>query len=196
MSVAWLARATVMFSGRVDAAGTVGRVAAGELDANAVSSSLENMLELVLLGELVQEAWFGRGQLVDVLRSQVDAAGHDIVVECAGVVRHVQLKSRRADATTAVYAINTRLAEHQSGCVVWVGWSLREGARRVSLEYRWFGGRPGEPLPDLGDRMARHVKADSRGVKAARPHTRVLNLGRFERLAGPAELLDRLFGPA
>lgn len=65
---------------------------------------------------------------------------------------------------------------------------------RLSLEYRWFGGLPREPLPPLGEVVARHAKANAEGVKLARPGIRVLALGRLEKVDGTTELLERLFG--
>lgn len=156
---------------------------------------MEHLLEHVVLAELVQEAWFGRGQLIDVLHSSVDAFGHDVVLECGSIIRHVQFKARLMAGRTSTYKINARLAERQSGCVVWIGWKPREAENRVEVQYRWFGGPPGEPLPPLGDKVAKHAKANAQGVKLERPGIRVVNLGRFERLPDAAALLDRLFGP-
>lgn len=166
-----------------------------ELDARYESSSMARLLEFALLAELTQEAWFGRRQLVDVLHSSVDAFGYDLVLECGKVVRHVQIMSRRLTAKTSRYKVNMKLADHPSGCVVWVGWALEPDIRRVQMEYRWFGGRPGEPLPDLGRRVAKHSKSGSAGVKRERANIRELNLGEFTKLDGVADLLDRLFGP-
>ena len=78
---------------------------------------------------------------------------------------------------------------------MWIGWQRRSGANRVDVQYRWFGGLPGEPLPDLGDVVAKHSKANAQGVKLERPAIRKVNLGQFERLPDAAALLDRLFGP-
>jgi hypothetical protein len=167
-----------------------------ELDVSYESSSIERLLELALLAELTQEAWFARGQLVDILHSRVDAFGHDVVLECGNVLRHVQIKSRRLTAKTTRYKVNTKLAERPSGCVVWIGWEREPETRRFRMEYRWFGGLPREPLPDLGERVARHSKGNAAGVKLERPNIRLLNLGDFTKLDGIAELLDRLFGPA
>jgi hypothetical protein len=158
------------------------------------SSAMEHLLEHVVLADLAQEAWFGRGQLVDILHSSVDAFGHDVVLECGDVLRHVQFKARRLDASTRNYRINTKLAERPSGCIVWLGWLRRPQTNRVDIEYRWFGGKPGERLPKLGDVLAKHAKGNAEGVKLERPGIRVLALSRFERLDGPGELLDRLFG--
>ena len=167
-----------------------------ELNISRDSSSWERLLELSLMSELTQEAWFGRGQIVDVLHSTVDAFGHDVVLECGPVLRHVQIKSRHADSATNQYKINTRLAERPSGCVVWLGWARRPDTNRLMMEYRWFGGLPGEALPNLGDKVAKHSKANSQGIKLERPGIRIVPLSRFERLSGVAELIDRLFGAA
>ena len=155
---------------------------------------MERLLELFLMAELAQEAWFGRGQLIDVMHSSVDAFGHDVVLECGPVLRHVQLKSRALAGTTSSYKINTRLAERPSGCVIWIGWERRSGSNRLQTEYRWFGGLPGEPLPDIGDVIAKHSKANAQGVKLHRANIRVVRLSKFERLDGVGDLLDRLFG--
>lgn len=179
-----------------EASGSTMGANAADLDPSVASSSMENLLELAVLGEIVQEAWFGRGQLVDVMHSSVDAFGHDVVLECGQVLRHVQFKARRIASATSTYKINTRLAERPSGCVIWIGWSRRPNANRVDIEYRWLGGKPGEPLPDLGNTVAKHSKANAEGVKLERPDIRVVNLGRFERLPNVAALLDRLFGPS
>ena len=169
---------------------------ATELDSTTSSSSMEHLLEHVVLADLAQEAWFGRGQLIDILHSAVDAFGHDVVLESGRVLRHVQFKARRLDATTSTYKINTRLAERPSGCVVWLGWSRRPNANRVEIEYRWFGGAPGLPLPDLGEVVAKHTKGNAEGVKLERGGIRRINLGAFEKLTGVPMLLDRLFGPS
>jgi hypothetical protein len=170
--------------------------AAAALDEATSSSSMEHLLEHAVLAELTQEAWFGRGQLIDILHSSVDAFGHDVVLECGPIIRHVQFKARRLDAKTAAYKINTRLAERPSGCVIWLGWARVPERNRVSIEYRWFGGLPGEALPDLGDVVAKHAKANAQGVKLERPGIRRVNLGRFDKVRDAADLLDRLFGTA
>jgi hypothetical protein len=60
---------------------------------------------------------------------------------------------------------------------------------------RWFGGGAGEPLPPLGDRIARHTKADKSGVKAERPNLRVVGRSSFKTLQTMEEVIEELFGP-
>jgi hypothetical protein len=165
-----------------------------DLDSSRDSSSFERLLELALIADLTQEAWFGRHQIVDVLHSTVDAFGHDVVFECGQVLRHVQIKGRAMNGTTTRYKINTRLAARPSGCVIWLGWQRRTDVNRLDMEYRWLGGLPGERLPDLGNTVAKHTKANAQGIKIERPDIRIVPPSRFEKLASMSELLDRLFG--
>jgi len=169
--------------------------APSDLDPAVNSSAWEHVLEHIFLSDLLQEAWFSRGAVVDVLHTSVDAFGYDVVLEHNGVIRHVQLKGRMLAGTRNRYKVNSLLESRPSGCVVWMGWERRPGTNRIALSYRWFGGEPGQPLPSLGSRVATHSKGDSSGNKGARPAIRIVPLGRFETLNGIHELLDRLFGP-
>ncbi len=158
------------------------------------SSFREKMLEHVFVSELLQEIWLGRGGTIEVLHSEVDSAGYDLVMEYNGVIRHLQLKSSRWDAATARHAINIKLAEKPSGCVVWLLYRVPPHQCRVELRYRFFGGEPGSPLPSLGDRAVKHTKANAQGVKTVRPGLREITKSDYSPELTLAELLDRLFG--
>lgn len=160
------------------------------------SVAFELMLENVFLSELLQEMWFARGQVVDVLHSPVDAYGYDIVLQCDGVTRHVQLKTKWLKATTARYKLSTLLYNQPAACVVVLEWELPPGASRVALTYRWFGGGPHEAIPSLGDKLAKHTKGDSQGVKKAKPLHREVALGKFSKVSSMADVAALLFGPA
>jgi hypothetical protein len=60
--------------------------------------------------------------------------------------------------------------------------------------FRWFGGAPGDRIPDLGERVARHSKGNSEGHKAERKNIRVINKGRFTQLQTIEEISRLLFG--
>lgn len=171
------------------------RVEAGREAEYRRSSFYEQLVEHVFVSELLQEAWFRFGEVMEVLRSEVDASGYDVVLECRGIVRHVQLKTSRSDAKTATQKVNLELSRKPSGCVVWLQRKEDREACRMKLTYLFFGGNPGEALPDLEQyRVARHTKANSKGVKAERPGLRVVPKRQFERVASTTELLDKLFG--
>lgn len=156
---------------------------------SGASSLREQYLEYAFLGALCQEMR-ARGIEMDILRSHTDRSGYDILLEANGIERHVQLKSSFIGAKTARQKINVRLTEKPSGCIVW----MRFDSQTLELaEFLWFGATPGEPLPDLGDKIGKHEKGDQHGFKAQRAAIRVINKGRFEAIPNMEELADRLF---
>ncbi|QOZ75370.1 hypothetical protein XH83_07900 [Bradyrhizobium sp. CCBAU 53351] len=128
---------------------------------------------------------------IEVLTSEVDRRGYDIVLEANGILRHVQLKSTFSGSSVRHVTVSTRLLEKPSGCVIW----LEVDQRTLALErFFWFGGEPGARLPDLGVKVSRHTRADSSGQKLERPMHRDLGKACFQQLDSAEELLTRLFG--
>ena len=64
-----------------------------QTDAYLDSSCLEKVLEHRFVAELTTCLWLAGCRDVEVLRSEVDAHGYDLVVEARGILRHIQLKS-------------------------------------------------------------------------------------------------------
>lgn len=96
-----------------------------------------------------------------------------------------------ADGKASGVTVSLKLAEKPSGCVIWI--VVTPGLDLQS--FLWFGGLPGEPLPDIaGLKIARHTKGDKDGVKAERPNHRIVPRSRFEKLNTLDEVLARLFG--
>ena len=127
---------------------------------------------------------------VEVLKSEVDRGGYDIVLESNGVIRHVQLKSSFAGSKVREVDVSTKLLHKPCGCILW----LEFDRESLAIErFYWFGGRAGTPLPDLGCRISRHSKGNCGGEKNERPAHRVVTRGRLEALAGISEVVDRLF---
>lgn len=154
------------------------------------SSAIEKVLEYQFLAMLTREL-VHRDAEFEVLRGDVDDSGHDIVIEADGMLRHIQLKAMVKGGKRANVTINTKLSRKASGCVIWMVYDP------VTLNlgpFRWFGGLPSEPLPPLGERIARHSKGNAEGVKTERPGHRVVPMGHFETLATIGELVNRLFG--
>ncbi|HEX8415944.1 MAG TPA: hypothetical protein VF637_18990 [Sphingomicrobium sp.] len=154
------------------------------------SSMRENVFEHLLLGQLGAEL-LARGVEYDELYSSVDKEGFDVVLEAGNIVRHIQFKVMISGGSRSRVTVSTRLASRPSGCVVWLTYSPEE---RSFCNIRWFGAAPGQPLPDLGDKVARHTRSNSSGVKADRPDHRTLPASRFDQLDSIGHLADRLFG--
>ncbi|MBN4046535.1 hypothetical protein JYU02_00895 [bacterium AH-315-P15] len=155
------------------------------------SSLREQVIEHLFVGELLRCLWCRGRRDIEVLRSEVDRAGYDVVVEAGGIMRHIQLKSSFKGAKTARVSINISLADKPGGCVVWVYFdpsSMELGP------FLWFGGEPGARLPPLGDRVGKHTKGDQTGKKAERPNIRILNKGEFSKLETVDAVAQALFG--
>jgi hypothetical protein len=150
----------------------------------------EKVFEHLLLAELGLEL-MARGVEFEVLHGETDRDGHDVVMEAGGVLRHMQLKVTVLGGARSDITVNTRLAAKPAACVVWLTF---DPATRNFSGIRWLGGRPGTPLPGLGDKVARHSRANTDGVKGYRPGHRVIPAGRFDRLDDVGHLADRLFG--
>jgi hypothetical protein len=156
------------------------------------STYREKLLEHLFIGEVLRYLWCQGITTAEFLRPEVDSGGYDLMIEFNAVIRHIQLKSSHREASTARQNVNVRLAEKSSGCVVWVLFD----ERTLTLgPFLWFGGLPGQPLPNLGSLpVARHTKGNAQGVKAVRPNIRVLKRTLFEKLESVPELVERLFG--
>jgi hypothetical protein len=161
--------------------------AADALD-GGYSSLREKMLEHAFLTELARALWRTGRRDFEFLRAEVDRGGYDVVVECEGILRHIQLKSRHRGGKASEVSLALALARKPSGCAVWMDYDP------VTLEigpFLWFGGAPGEPLPDLGGKVTRHSKGGQE-----RPGHRLLRRSAFTRLANMDELARALFGAA
>ncbi len=158
---------------------------------SADSSLREQALGHLFLGQLLTFMWQSGVRDVEVLKSEVDRGGYDVVLESNGIIRHVQLKSSFAGSKVREVDVNTKLLRKPGGCIVW----LEFDRDSLAIErFFWFGGEAGTTLPDLGSRISRHSKGNSEGAKNERPIHRVVTRGRFEALADIEGVVGRLFG--
>ncbi len=158
---------------------------------HSLNSSLrEQFIEYVFLADLCKEMW-RRKVNMDVLRAHTDQSGYDLVLEVGPLVRHVQLKASYSGASTAKQNVNLQLAEKAGGCIVWI---VFDADTLETTCFRWFGSRnPHDGLPPLGERRAKHTKADSSGMKGTRQNIRTLNKGEFENIPNVSALAECLF---
>ena len=154
------------------------------------SSTREEYVEYILLAKLCSYGW-AQNRFMEVARTHTDAQGYDLVLACDGVIRHVQLKASKVGGRTLSQKINTALAAKPGGCVIW---AVVDPETLHPAKYLWFGGAPGESLPDLGEQRAKHSKGNSLGVKAIRDAIRVINKSRFTMINTSDALFVTLFG--
>jgi hypothetical protein len=156
------------------------------------SSYREMLIEHLFIGEVLRYLWCQGITDAEFLRPEVDSGGYDLVIACKSVIRHIQLKASFHGASTSTQKVNVRLVKQPSGCIVWV----RFDESTLSLgPFLWFGGPPGQPLPDIESfPIAKHTKGNAQGVKTERPNIRVLKKAAFEEVKSIAELVGHLFG--
>ena len=146
------------------------------------SSYRERLLEHLFLAELLQVGWFrGPERRVDVVRPEVDDSGYDLLLECGGLRRYVQLKSnKKASAPT----VNVKLASKEGGCVVIILVKVpkENSTPRYELTYRFFGEKDPKKHPVLGKKIA----GDNQ-------NKRIVDIGRFDLACNVTELFDKLF---
>ena len=161
---------------------------------HAENSSLrEKIIEHVFVGEVLSTLWRRGIRNIEVLKPEVDAGGYDLVMDLQGISRHIQLKSSFTGASTKTQKVSLALAAKPSGCVLWI-WFDPETLKLGP--FLWFGGKPGEPLPDISNcPVAKHTKANLQRIKSERPNHRVLNKSRFNVLKTMDDVLVVLFGP-
>jgi hypothetical protein len=158
---------------------------------SADSSLREQALGHLFLGQLLAFMWRNAARDIEVLKSEVDRGGYDVVLEANGIIRHVQLKSSFRGSKVREVDVSTKLLRKPGGCILW----LEFDRESLAIErFYWFGGKAGTALPDLGPRVSRHSKGNSVGEKNERPIHRVLTRGRFEALADIGEVVEKLFG--
>ncbi|TBU73902.1 hypothetical protein DNK06_19725 [Pseudomonas daroniae] len=151
----------------------------------------EKLIEHLFIGEMLKLSWLKHGATLEVSHSLIDRSGHDIVLEVSGVVRHIQLKTSALSATTANQKVHLALGLKPSGCVIWIQF---DEATLTLGPFLFFGGLAGKPLASLeAFKTARHTKANMEGIKAERPHIRVVPRASFTRIESIEALYDTLF---
>ena len=155
------------------------------------SSLRERIVEHVFVGDVLRNLWAHGVYDVEVLRSEFDAHGYDVVLSRGKLVRHVQLKASIADKPTDV-SVARALADKPSGCVVWIKVSLD---LKTMGPYFWYGGRPGEPLPAI-DHLDPPLRAthNKDGERPERKNHRSVRGSVFKPLATLEDVIGELFG--
>jgi hypothetical protein len=154
------------------------------------STLREHIVEHLFVGEVLRTLWRLKVLDVEVLRSEFDAHGYDLVIARGGVVRHIQFKTGTA-AKPGDVSIQVSLSEKPSGCVLWI--HVTDG---LDLgPFFWFGSPPGGPLPPIDTYSVPHrATHNSQGVRPPRPKHRLIPKTQFRRLDTIDEVLTTLLG--
>jgi hypothetical protein len=151
----------------------------------------ERIVEHVFVADVLRRLWQLGITDAEVLRSEFDAGGYDIVLSRGRITRHIQLKTLTAGGRASEVKVGLALAEKPSGCVLWIVVS----PDLETESYLWFGAEPGAALPDISLlKMAKHTKGNAQGEKSYRPNHRLLPRRKFTRLNSIDEVLDKLLG--
>src|SRR3546814_18808585 len=88
----------------------------------------------------------------EVLRSEFDGHGYDIVVEAKGVLRHIQFKHSRADSKVRRQQVNVAFTHKPGGRVTW---SMVARSTLGVGPFSWLGGTPGHAFSNIAHNVAR-----------------------------------------
>ncbi len=162
-----------------------------DLWAAEYSTLREKVLEHAFLTELSKVLLLDHGMPLEILRAEFDANGYDVAIEVDGILRHIQFKAMRLGGRRRHVDVAQALASKPSGCVVWF---VADPSSLALGPFYWLGGRPGEPLPDLGSKVARHSKPNMDQEKKERGAYREISIAKFERLKTMEDVAMALFG--
>jgi hypothetical protein len=149
------------------------------------------VLEHLFVGEIMRHCWTNGLPGIEMLKSQVDNSGYDIVLETNSVMRHIQLKASHVGAATPAVNVNSELSKKPSGCVIWMFFDPR--TLRFS-HFLWFGQSAGNPLAEISHfPTGTHNKRNAQGIKSERPNIKRLSRAAFVKVDTIEELIELLF---
>jgi hypothetical protein len=152
------------------------------------STLRENIVEHVFVGDVLQTLWRLGITDVEILRPEFDAYGYDVVMSRGSVVRHIQLKTQ----ATGKVSVSRALGEKHSGCVVWI--VLDKDTLELG-PFRWFGGLPGERLPDISKYPnTKRTTHNAEGARPVRKNHHDLPRSAFAELKTVDDVIVKLFG--
>ena len=160
-------------------------------DRNSRHSTLrERIIEHTFVADALRSLWRQGVLDVEVLRSEFDAHGYDLVMAQGQIVRHIQLKTGTTQKPGDV-SVALALADKPSGCVIWI----RVTEALDMGPFFWFGGMPGERLPQIEQyptpRRATHNK---QGERPLRLNHRLIPKTEFKAVQSIEDVLRKLFG--
>jgi hypothetical protein len=152
------------------------------------SSFRENIVEHQFIAAILQKLWVAGVVNVEILRSEFDSHGYDLVLSKGHVTRHIQLKS---GLSIKKVGISKNLESKPSGCVVFI--QINDNLEMGP--YYWFGAEPGHPLPALNSlARTKRTTPSSNGNKPLRSKHWDVTTSKFKKLSSLDALLEVLLG--
>jgi len=156
----------------------------------------ENVLEQIFCADLIQCAWAQGFPPIEIARGFVDFQGYDLIVQSGPVIRHIQLKGTKGTIT-----LHQELASKPAACCVLIRLSVSDSHSRISMQYRYFGSGPSEPLDLTGLPEAKGtpwIKTSDGMKRPLRRHHVTVSTRLFQpkRAIPMEELVPLLLGPA
>jgi hypothetical protein len=160
-----------------------------ETEAHFRQSSLrERIVEHVC--DALRSLWRHGITDVEVLRSEFDAHGYDLVMARGSIVRHIQFKTGTSKPRNVSVAL--ALGHKPSGCVVFI----KINPALDMGPFYWFGGAPGAALPSVASYPnPTRTTPNKAGEYPVRQNHRELPSVAFEELPSLDNVLVKLFGP-
>ena len=148
-------------------------------------------IEMAILHEfiakLIQCMWERNKALPEIVSSEIDNQGHDVVISCGNITRHIQLKASKHQGSRTDLDIDVGFCKESSGCLVRV---FYDPIKLEMQEFRFFGSEAGS-LPPSTDA---HPGAKSPLIKKPRKNVRNISRGRYKRVKSIDEVAILLFG--
>ncbi|MEW6120198.1 MAG: hypothetical protein AB1593_08915 [Pseudomonadota bacterium] len=157
------------------------------------SSYVENVLTHRLVATLAGELWHRDPNVpLSIFNSEVDDAGFDLVLACAGKLRYIQVKQVHKNGSASKFSVRLEFTLMPGSCVVVVVHS--ESDLQID-HFLFFGASASEPMPNVETEKASvsPIKRGEDGKKRVRPHYRDIPRKKFSGPLNTGQLLDALF---
>lgn len=159
---------------------------------NSVHSHLrERIVEHLFLGSMLRELWSRDILDIEVLRSEFDAHGYDVVLARGQLVRHVQLRTRGHKNRPGKVSVCEALGLKPSGCVIVI--SIND---KLDLgPFYWFGGDELGPLPEITKYpLRKSLKRTGNGERPNRKRHRDVPGSKFVKVENLDGIIEKLLG--
>jgi len=147
----------------------------------------EKFVEHRFIGEILELFWKKGIFDVEVLKSEIDNAGYDLVITYNNITNYIQLKSSLKRSKTSQQKVNIKLADKKNSSVIWI--IIDDKDEGINFEYRIFIPKKNE-MDNF--RTAKHVKGNAEGVKKERPNIKIVKKAQFEEVSLD-EIIKKLF---